>query len=371
MYRPKVCHMTSAHGPFDVRIFLKECKTLANSGYDVVLVAPHPNDETSDGVRIRGVNFKASGRVHRMVRTTWEVYRAARDEKANLYHFHDPELIFVGLLLRLQGKKVVYDAHEDLPKQILTKPWISPVLRKFVSGVARAVETIATMFFSGVVAATPAIARNFPSSKTAVVQNFPILGELVTPDGAPYGSREPLVAYVGGMSVIRGSRELVDAMQNLPAGRQARLLMVGAFESSSLEAELRSKPGWHSVEFLGWRSRVEVKDLLSRVRVGAITFLPAPNHTEAQPNKLFEYMSAGIPVVASDFPLWRDIVERSQCGLLVNPKDDFAIAAAIEWLLSHPDEAESMGRRGYEAVQTDYHWEPEGRKLLRFYQQLI
>jgi len=135
--------------------------------------------------------------------------------------------------------------------------------------------------------------------------------------------------------------------------------------------EICVMPGWGRVEFLGWQSREQVAALLGRVRAGLVLLHPTLNYYDALPVKLFEYMSAGVPVIASDFPLWRKIVERAGCGLVADPLDPHAIASAIEWLLTHPDEAEAMGKRGQEAVHKLYNWEIESKKLRVFYEKIL
>ena len=77
-----------------------------------------------------------------------------------------------------------------------------------------------------------------------------------------------------------------------------------------------------------------------------------------------------MPVVASDFTAWSDIVRSSNCGVLVDPLDARAIARAIGYVLRHPREAEGMGRRGREAVMARYGWEGEGAKLVALYADL-
>ena len=366
----RVMHLTSVHAWDDVRIFLKQCATLAHCGYDVALAAPRDQDADDSGVRLIAVP-RARGRLQRFTRTFASVTRAALREQAHLYHFHDPELIPLALLLKVIGRRVVYDVHENLPEQVLTKPWIPRWLRPLASSGAGLAERLAAALCDGVVAATPAIARRFPAHKTATVQNFPIPGELHNGQTPPFAQRLPHAVYVGGITRGRGICEVVEAIGRLPRSLQARLSLAGGFRPASLQQEVQDSEGWARVDFHGWRSRSDVGQLMREARMGLVTFHPLPNHVDAQPNKLFEYMSAGLPVVASDFPLWREIIESQRCGILVDPKQSTPIAEAICWLLEHPREAERMGRRGRRAVTQRYNWDIEKRNLLTFYRGIL
>jgi glycosyltransferase involved in cell wall biosynthesis len=295
----------------------------------------------------------------------------ARRAQGALYHLHDPELIPVGILLKLLGKHVVYDVHEDVPKQLLSKHWIPPRLRRLVSMCARLVESIGVMFWDGIVAATPSIAQNFPPHKTAVVQNFPVRDEIAPPHAQPFSARPSNVVYVGAIAQERGIFELVAALALLPDANPAKLLLAGSFRPSALQKQLSRSAGWERVDFRAWCGRGAVRELMAKSRAGIVTFLAHPNHVEAQPNKLFEYMSAGIPVIASDFPLWRQIVEGAGCGLLVDPERPAAISEAIDHLINHPLEAAAMGERGRRAVEEKYNWDRESEVLIGFYQRLF
>jgi len=368
--RIKVAHLSSAHPPADTRIFYKECMTLAQAGYEVVLIIPHDRDEIVNGVRIRAVS-KPTSRFDRMMSTVREVYRAALEEDAIIYHFHDPELIPVGILLKNKGKKVIYDVHEDLPRQVLTKPWIKPFLRRVVGAGAQAVEKFCAHYFDRIITVTSTIAERFPENKTTIVHNYPILEEFAGTDFIPYQKRNPLVVYVGGITVIRGIKEMVNAMNLIPETLGARLVLAGKFSPPALENDVSSMAGWSNVEYLGWQSRDEVADLLSKARIGLVLLHPTLNYMDAFPIKMFEYMAAGIPVVASNFPLWRKIVSEIGCGLVVDPLNPQAIADAVQWLLAHPVEAELMGKRGQDAVIKKYNWHTEAQNLLDVYQSLV
>jgi len=364
-----VCHLTSVHIPDDVRIYQKEARSLAKAGYEVTLVAPALKEAALEGVRWHRLP-RPHSRLDRFWRIVAAAYRAALASGAKVVHIHDPELLFVGLALKLQGRKVVWDAHEDLPRQVMSKYWLPRPLRRPVAWVAGVFVRAITRTFDAIVAATPAIAKSFPPHKTVVVQNYPLLSEFSSLERIPYGERPNRVVYVGGITAIRGAMEMVRAMEYLPQDLKARFVLAGSFSPPELEQAVRSLKGWRHVDFLGWRDRKSVSAILASSRVGVVVFYPEPNHMEAQPNKLFEYMAAGIPVVASNFPRWREIIEGAGCGLMVDPLDPRAIADAIQWLLVHPKEAEEMGKRGREAVLEKYNWDKEAEKLLNMYRRL-
>jgi glycosyltransferase involved in cell wall biosynthesis len=367
----KVVHLTTVHPAFDNRIFHRECKTLVEAGYQVVLVVPHMGDEVVDGVQIRAVPMPRT-RPHRMVTTAWQVFRSALDEDADSYHFHDPELIPVGLLLKLYGKRVVYDAHEELPMQLLGKYYLpSPTIRKMMSRLAGLAERIGATFFDGILAANPITAIRFPNKKTIVVRNFPSSTELCAADPLPFDKRPPWVFYVGDISANRGIKEMIEAIGHVPKELGAQLVLAGKFSPPELESEIKRIPGWECVDFVGWQSRVGVAQILTNSRVGLVVLRPIPNYQVSTAWKMFEYMSAGVPIVASDFPLWRDIVTEADCGILVDPLDPKAIANAIAWLLMHPDDAERMGQNGLTAVRQKYNWTSQAEKLKDLYARLL
>lgn len=363
IYRKKICHLTSVHPRIDTRIFHKQCKTLLNAGYDVSLVVQNDRDEVIDGIQILAIDTPKN-RIERMTRTTRQVYRRAMECDADIYHFHDPELIPVGLKLKRKGNKVIYDVHEDVPRQILSKAWIPSPLRKTISWMVERIENYAAKRFDSIVTATPYIRDRFLkiNSKSVDVNNFPLLSELHIPS-ADWNNKEKLVCYIGGIGRVRGIQEMVQAI----AMTNYSMLLAGDFESSAEREKAIQGEGWHQVMELGHINRTEVKAVLSRTMAGLVVLHPIVNYIDALPVKMFEYMSAGIAVIASHFPLWREIIEGNNCGICVDPLDINDIANAINRIMENPELAKQMGTNGREAVERKYNWEQEGKKLLGIY----
>jgi glycosyltransferase involved in cell wall biosynthesis len=367
----RIAMITTVHSALDTRILHRESVALARAGHDVIVIAPHAASEVRSGVRIEAVP-RPAGRLDRATRTMWRVFRRAGQLRPEVYHLHDPELIPAGLWLRLWGAAVVYDLHEDLPRTFAAKYYLPAALRGPLAWLAGRFENLACRRFSALVAATPTIAARAARlhRRTALVQNFPSPDEFVAPETISWVDREPAVAYLGALAANRGLQQMVDAMGLLPNDLPATLHLAGTYWPPSLRDEMARRAGWRRVVEMGHLDRRPVADLLARVRVGLVLLHAEPRYQLAYPTKLFEYMAAGVPVIASDFPLWRQIVEEAGCGLLVDPLDPRAIAAAITRLLTRPEEAERMGRRGREAMVRRHSWPNEAEKLIRLYDDL-
>jgi hypothetical protein len=373
----RIVHLTTVHRRDDTRILLKEVSTLAQADQWslTLVVADGKGAATHESagilVAVEDIGRLPWGRPGRAILGAWRAVREVRRLKADVVHFHDPELILTGVALKLFGHKVIYDVHEDVRRDILKKPWLPRILRQPTAWIMSLIEWLAAKAFDAIVPATAKIAERFPPHKTVVVQNFPILRELAVPDPVPYPERPSAFAYVGAIGTIRGAIDMVRAFEILTDMPEARLELAGEFSPQGLHHALRTLPGWASVHFLGRVSRDHVARILGRARAGLVLSHPDPNYANGQPIKMFEYMSAGIPVIASDFPLWREIIDGADCGLLVDSANPHAIAEGMRWILVHPTEAEAMGQRGRRAVERIYNWESESAKLVALYERLL
>jgi glycosyltransferase involved in cell wall biosynthesis len=362
-------HITVVHNSSDNRIFQKECQTLAAAGYTVKLVAPGPEGVTLvDGIEIISIG-EFSSRLARMTRGVLRAYQAAVTCQAKVYHLHDPELMWLGLLLRAQGKVVILDAHEDLPDDVLTKDYLPRLVRKPLAILMSGLIWSLRFFYSGFISATPTIARRFPAERTVIIHNFPREQEILPDlnDGA--APRPPKALYLGSITKIRGIYEMVEAIKRVATPPDASLLIAGRFESDNLRSDVQKLSGWRRVEFCEWLERNQLSRIMSQCALGLVLFHPLPAHLEALPNKLFEYMAAGLPIIVSDFPLWRRLIGDTGCGLVVNPLDIDQIAEALTFLFTNPSAAKEMGAAGREAVRRQFNWGTEARRLLRFYRR--
>ena len=307
----KVCIFTSVHQVFDVRIFHKEAKSLTEAGYDVTLIAQHNKNEKVDGVKIVAVD-KPINRLDRMTKTSFCIFKLALKQKADIYHFHDPELMFIGLILKVFRKKVIYDVHEDVPDQVMSKYYIPYWQRKSLARVVKFIEQSVSKTFNYIITANDSTREKSNRSKKIItVKNFPILDinrNFPKRDIFRRGNN-PVLIYAGGLEKDRGITQIVNAIGCLNS--DVELILLGEFIPHIYKNEVAKLKGFSKVHYLGKVGVNEVKDFYSRADIGIACLQPTNKYTVNIPTKLFEYMEAGLPVVASDFALWREVIDKS------------------------------------------------------------
>lgn len=364
----RILHITTVHPRDDVRIFLKECLFLSRSGYEVhLIVGDGMGDGEVDGIIIHDIGARPKSRMQRFWFQTRKAYKKAIALHPQIVHFHDPELLPLGRKLMQKGMRVIYDVHEDLPREKLHSPYIPKLLRPAVSIGLEIYENRAAKRLTGLVAATSHIAQRFLKQGMHVIDihNYPILGELQCKAERSLSNR---ICFIGCLSRERGLMPLIRALPLVP---EVRLTLCGLFSEQDFERELRHEPGWAQVDYLGQVDRKTVARVMSESCAGIVTFLQIPSHVEAQPNKLFEYMSAGLPVIGSHFPLWKKLIEDTGVGMCVDPSSSREIAQAIHAVFSDPVRAKNMGDTGRYMVLNQYNWASEFQKLKAFYESIV
>lgn len=366
----KVCHITSVHNWDDSRIFHKECVSIASAGFEVTLLVANGINDIRNGVNIINVPIENKGRLQRFAFAGKKMLEKAISVNADIYHLHDPELLLIATKLKKRtGAAVIFDAHEDLPKQIMDKTWIPVLFRKLISKLAYRFELKIAAKLDGIVSVTENICNKFKlvNEQVELVANFPRLNEI-----EQYSTNESLpkipnsICYVGSLFRTRGIKELVIALSKT----NATLLLAGKFTEKNLESELMSLDGWKQVQFFGYLDRKGIVELLQKSQIGMVALHPTKSYKESLPIKLFEYMLAKLPIISSDFEYWKPLVNGNNCGLMVDPLDTDAIAANINYLLKSPELCIELGNNGYKAVTSNYSWDSQAKNLLNLYAKI-
>ena len=363
----KVCHFTTSHLALDNRLFDKEARSLARAGYEVTIVGPHEREECREGIRLVPIP-RPAGRLGRLRMATWRILRLALNENADVYHFHDPELIPAALFLKLRGKRVIYDVHEDYEQTALGAAWIPRGLRRIVSLAWGALERTAGRLFDYVVVVDSHIRRKFPPHKTELITNVPPLS-FARSQPKPARSGPLRIVYTGGVAERRGVFRVVEALGHLRSP-DVELHLIGQIDEPEHRKTLQSHPQIICHGRLPWR---QMRDALEAADVGLMLFQPTPEHmvfTGEGNTKLFEFMGLGIPVLYADLPNLRKFMETTGGGIPVDPTCPKKIAEAIDLLHDDPALCRTLGENGRKAVRERYHWEKEERKLLDVYERV-
>lgn len=362
----RVCHVTSVHTGLDNRIFHKECCALS-SDFDVTLITTGVPSGERNGVHIVPVTLP-KGRFRRQLHLD-RVYQTMLQVDADIYHFHDPELMPLGVKIQKCGKRVIFDAHEDVPMQILQKPWIPRPLRKPFSRIYAWREKRLLKRYDALVTVTPVIVDRLRriNPNTHQITNYPIYQEQA--DKRSWGLS---LCYAGNVDPRYLHHELLQAIEHIDV--EYRLAGKIIPECNDYWQQLQQMPAWKKVHYCGVMPYEQVHDFLQQSSIGValLDYLPNVGFKKGSLGviKFFEFLQAGIPVVATDFEVWQEIVDRYHCGICVNPHDTGAIADAIRYLLEHPEEAKEMGENGKRCVREYYNWESQAKLLREMYHQL-
>jgi glycosyltransferase involved in cell wall biosynthesis len=368
----KICHLTSVHPIDDGRIFMKECSSLAASGFDVTLIACGDTafEDIKNGVKRINICIPYKNRLQRIEKRPKAVYRRALLVNADIYHFHDPELMHIGLMLKKRNKIVICDVHEDYPCNIQTKDWIPKRLRNLIAGAMSFYEQRMAVYYDAIISVTPQIVKRFEkiNENSFLITNYPIIN-----NESNLKSKQKVnntFCYAGTIEPLRMIHLIIQALEAIP---DARFYLAGRIESGYLE-RLKKLPGSRNVIFLGHIPHQQVLSLYSRSIFGIVieNYHPTNYYNEGSLGviKLFEFMEAGLPVICSDFVLHKKIIDNYKCGITVNPTNINDIVKAVKNLLNNPDKAKEMGKNGQRAIIQEYNWSTQEKLLLALYKKL-
>ncbi|MCH2215506.1 MAG: glycosyltransferase [Flavobacteriales bacterium] len=346
------------------------CQTLSQNGFEVYLVVANAKSEIKDGVHIVGVPVSYSNRVQRMWNASKAVFDKAVEIDAEIYHFHDPELLRYAVKVQKMGKHTIFDSHEDVPNDILDKAWLGPrCVRQMVSWLYSSYEKSQARKLSGVISVVPEITEKFHHPQGLTIHNYPKIDSF---DVEPKSFMSPLdkqfrLVYNGGLTPVRGIRQMIKAMSYL--GSEYSLCLMGPWETDEFYQECQNTPGWDKVVYMGMVDFKECVSVLKSSHLGLVTLLPVTNFLTSIPVKSFEFIASGLPMIMSDFPFWRNLF--SKYAHFVDPENPEEIANAIKKIKEGYDsEKLRIEPEGRELLRK-YTWENEVRRLVEFYQNIL
>lgn len=361
----KICHMTSAHTSLDTRIFYKQCISLAEAGFETYLVAPGESFE-QNGVKVIGVETSKGNRLLRMTKIAKDVYRAALAVDADIYQLHDPELLQFALKLKKKGKKVIFDSHEDYPENIRKKTWIPFVIRPVIAGLYKKYQNHVLKRIDAVIYVTLSQREKLETvnPNAVMITNYPIIESM---EESPVYSGNRTICFAGGISEQWMHENIIKAAAN----KGIKYILCG--RETTYLSYLKTLPEWPIVDYKGELPHDRVFAVLREAGIGMALADDKlyGNYGTLGNTKLFEEMLAGIPVICTNFILWKEIIEDNNCGICVDPNDIDSIAYAINYLFDNPGVAKQMGANGRKMVIEKYNWSVEEKKLLNLYEHLI
>lgn len=369
----KVCHITSAHPRYDVRILKKECTSLARKYKTYLILNDENPDEIIDGVDILSTGFAPKNRMERMFKSTNMIYIKVLKLKPNILHFHDPELLGIALKIKRKLKiKVIFDSHENTIQQIDSKTYIPINMRKFVKLCYKLYQNYVCKRLDGIITVDPEIEKSFAkvNSNTTVITNYPILEAVPLADEV-INDEMHYIGFAGGITNQWNHDTIIQSLKPLA---NCRYKLCGKSDGSYLDSLMKMKC-WDQVDYYGQISHDKVIRLLHSCTVGVALCSYSGNCNGTKGTlgntKIFEIMMAGIPIICTDFEIWKEIIEEGQCGICIKPDQVEELVKALKIIFADKNKAQLMGENGRKLICEKYNWSIMENKLLNFYSKIL
>ena len=369
----KVVHLTTVHSWQDPRIFLKQCRSLAEAGFDVHLISRDASEERKGGVKLHPLKKVYTSKAGRMLFGTRAAWKQAIGLNPDIIHFHDPELIPGSFQARKAGIQVIYDIHEDYTTSISGRSYIPGFVNGLLKSLIRNYEHKAHRKLHTIIA-EDYYAERFPDA--IPIRNYPVVKDFGTGEKVDKTQATPnKILYTGTLDFPRGALLMAKLHRELN-GTEVR--MVGRC-SAKMYAALEDILGEETKQVVpyGITDYVPFDEIVKAYQSGeffaGLALFPKSEHfARKRLTKFYEYMYFGLPVLASDYPEWTAFIEENELGYTCDPENlDIAVKiikqAKSEWQekwLGRQSEMRSL-------VERNYSWEAEADTLSYVYKKLL
>lgn len=358
----KICHVISGYYRTDARVFQRQCKSLLAAGFEVCLLT---NDgepsEVIEGIKVIETGRYWPNRLKVLLFAKNQFLRKAIELDADIYQMHSPELLSLGLALREKGKLVVYDAHEDLPRHLLEKEWLPQVLRGPFSWLIERYMNKVLSKYHAIISPHSHVVEYFKgvNNNVELIANFPLIQRRKEFDLKDYIKRGKKLCYTGTVYLYSNQEAILEAISSIDG---VNYDVPGYFNPEHLES-LKKRNGYDKLNFLGRLTWLQMIEFYDAAAVGIVVYDYKYNLGyklgSYGTNKIFEYMEAGIPFICTDYILWKNIIERYNCGICVEPGNVSQIRNALVYLFENPEIAYEMGQNGRRAVHEEFNWKSQ------------
>ncbi|OQO72229.1 glycosyltransferase [Enterococcus villorum] len=376
----KVMMYSSVHIWKDARIFFKEAQSLSKE-YQVDFYAIGSPEE-ADEYQTENLKIHLLKKRNRRKRyKNWIfLWKEIKNSEAEIFHFHDPELLLLLPFLRKKRKDriFIYDMHENFPKALVSKNWLPNRMKRILITIVRPLERRLIKKNKGLIFAEKSYKEDyqsiFSSMPTCDIYNYPLYQPNL-PDNQ-IGKEVIRFVYVGRIAGVRGIWEMLHAVNKVSktSQKEIKFRLIGQCEEELLEEIISYIHKHHLEDVVEYSSFIEydkIWKIYQESDIGFCLLHPIPNYMGSIATKMFEYMASGMPMIISDFPLWKNILQESQNGIAVDPFNEEQIVQAMNQLIENPELRRKFGENGQLQYKTKFNWGNEERKLATFYNQLI
>lgn len=373
MKKVHVCHVISGYQRNDPRVFQRQCKSMLKFGYKVsILTNDKLPNQVIDEIQIKEIGSKFSNRIFTLLFARFLFLKPALLIDADVYQMHSPELISLGATLKKLGKKVIYDAHEDMPRHILEKHWLPVFFRKIISVYFDLYQRHYLKKYDGIISPHQHVVDDLLriNKNVILITNFAKVKKREFRSFEEYCNSANVLCYSGTCYLHSNQIQILEAIKELEVKYR-----VAGFISSSLYYEMKNIDNNGQFDFLGRLDWDKLDEFYSSCGIGLVVLDYKMNWGGKKGtfavNKMFEYMEAALPIICSDYDLWVEVIKKHNCGLYVKPGNISEIRNAIIHLLNNPKQAFLMGQNGRKAVIEEYNWGNEEAKYNIFCSQIL
>lgn len=365
--KQKVLVASSLHQWDDPRIFYKQCKTLVQHYHLTLMAISEDKLIIKDGIQIIGLS-KPKIIIHRLINAVKIAYEVLKGDYT-IFHFHDPELLWVGFIAKIFGKKVIFDIHENILGIVQIRNWIPKFFKKPLGFFILLLEKISQRIFDAIIVAVQPILKNFKNTFT--IRNFALVDSEPTIKIKP---KENTIVYVGAVTLSRGILDLIEvAIKLQKTNSSLKVIIIGKSRDQDFVKKLNrlidSALIPNNIQYFGHINFLELKKYISTATLGVIPLHPNENYLNSYPTKIFDYMNWGLPYVYSDIPYWVKTFGDKCGGIPFHTQNNNDLYDKIEKIIYNDNLWSKLAAEGRKNIKY-FSWNEESRKLLQIYQNL-